>query len=73
MTPSHPLPAHCDSQVKQTYKFSKIFKAYCRKIEWKQEDVRFLCDGKEIQKNQTPADFKLQSGDEIVAEKVGQT
>lgn len=41
-------------KVKRTTKFSKIFDAFCGRLNIKKKDVRFVFDGQRIEENQTP-------------------
>ncbi|EAS00561.3 small ubiquitin-related modifier (macronuclear) [Tetrahymena thermophila SB210] len=60
-------------KIKKTTQFKKLMDAYCQRAQVNAHNVRFLFDGDRILESHTPADLKMESGDEIdvVVEQVG--
>lgn len=50
---------------KNTMPMGKIFDAYAERRGIDGRAIRFMLDGKRIDRNQTPADLELEDGDQI--------
>jgi small ubiquitin-related modifier len=50
-------------KVKKTTKFSRILDAFCQKKAWDATQVRFVFDGQRLNRDATPEELDMESGD----------
>ena len=52
-------------KIKKSTQFKKLMDAYCQRQSVNSSNVRFLYEGERIVGDQTPANYKMDNGDEI--------